>query len=145
MKTRTALFVIATAALIACSTGDNLPVERPEISVAQVNTSAFVQERGGTFSLDYLFEIENPADIPITAEWVELRAGEAGPYAIRQTTKNIKKVIPAGATETFTLSVWAYSYGGPAAAEEPVTLRIRMRFDSEKGSFQVNKIARILQ
>lgn len=145
MKTRTALLILATVWLAACSTGGNLPVERPQIRVAQVNTSAFVQERGGTFSVDYLFEIENPADIPITAEWVELRTGEAGPYVIRQTANNIKQEIAAGGTETFEMSVWAYSYGGPTAAQEPVTLRIRMRFQSEKGSFQVSKIARLLQ
>lgn len=129
-----------------CSTGnENLPVERPKIRVAQINTAELVQERGGTFAVEYLFEVDNSADIPISAEWVEVQTADTGPYTIRQTTANLSQVIPAGGSESFALSLWAYSYGGAGAAVEPVTLRIRMRFQSEKGSFQVRKIVRLVQ
>ena len=144
---KTTAFTILTVILlaVACATGDNLPVERPEIRVAQINTSEFVQERGGTFSVQYRLEIENPADVPITAEWVEVQTADAGPYVIRQTTTNLHQEIPAGEKGEVMLALWAYSFGGPTAALEPVTLRIRMRFQSERGSFQVRKIARLIQ
>lgn len=139
-------FLAATLMVITgCSSGGNVLVEEPEIRVAQVNTSEFVQERGGTFSVNYLLEIENKADIPITAEWIELQTAATSPYTIRQTTSHLKHEIPARGTELIELSVWAYSYGGLTAAREPVTLRMRIRFNSAKGSFQVRKIERILQ
>lgn len=140
-----AVLGITLIALAACATSENLPVERPEIRVAQINTSEFVQERGGTFSVRYRIEIENPAEVPITAEWIEVQTADAGPYVIRQTTTNLRQEVPAGERGTIDLALWAYSYGGPTAALEPVTLRIRMRFESERGSFQVRKIVRLVQ
>lgn len=136
------LVLIATA---GCATSRDLPVERPDIRIAQVSTSDFVQEQGGSFAVDYMIQIENHADIPIIAERVDLETAAAGPYAIRQTTTNFKHEIAPGERKMIEMSVWAYSYGGQTAAREPVTLKVRVRFDSAKGAFHVREIARVLQ
>lgn len=139
------ILAVVLLAAAGCATGGDLPVERPEIDVAQVNTSAFIQERGGMFAVEYLIQIVNPGDIPITARMIELQTGAGSPYVIRETKKNLKHEIPAGGIEVLEISAWAYSRGGRGAASEPVILTLRIRFDSAKGSFQVSEIARILQ
>lgn len=141
----TVLLAFALTAAAGCATRSDLPVERPDMRIAQVSTSDFVQEQGGTFAVDYLIQIRNNADIPIVAERVDLETAAAGPYAIRQTTTNFKHEIPAGGTRNIEMSVWAYSYGGQTAAREPVTLKLRVRFSSANGSFHVREIARVRQ
>ncbi|MBW3672315.1 MAG: hypothetical protein KY432_11665 [Acidobacteria bacterium] len=145
MRLTSVILALALTVGTGCATRSELPVERPEVRIAQASTSAFVQEQGGTFAVDYLLQIENKADIPIVAERLELQTAAAGPYAIRQTTTNFEHEIPAGGTKVIELTVWAYSYGGQTAALEPVTLKVNVRFDSARGSFHVQEIARVLQ
>lgn len=129
---------------IACASG-SLPVEEPVLRVAQIHSPRFLQERGGLMSVDYLIEVTNPGEEAITAERVEIQSVGGGPYSVRPTPIELKKVIEPGRSEVLEVSAWAYSSGGLTASSEPVTLRVTVRFVGPGGPFQITKVERIQQ
>ena len=138
------LFVLALLS-IACASGSNLPVEEPEITIVQADAPTLMQEQGGLIGVHYVVEIWNYADVPITADRIELSTPSAGPYNVRNLPIEVDKTIQPDSGELIELSTEAYSRGGRTAALEPVTLRITVYFESSQGEFRVTKVERIRQ
>lgn len=123
----------------SCATSDQgktSPGTEPQITLAQLPGTAFVQEYQGPFTIGFAMEVTNPANEEIELKGVELEAMGASPYRLQSSLIPFDETIGPGEREVVEFSMSAYSRGGEFSAKAPVTIRGVVQFKRSAGTFQ---------
>jgi len=121
---KSALSVLGVLLLAsACST--NMSSSGPAVSVklAQRNASSNIFYFAGPVNLEYLVQITNPTNEPVTMTSLDLQTVGPGAYFVRAGGTPMNLTVPASSARTYTIAVWGRARGGYISSTEPVTLR----------------------
>lgn len=129
-----ALLLVVLIPMGCASSGVDLI--QPELEIAQLGGTTFSMRYTGRITIRYALRIENLSGETIDLERVRLRVIGDGPYELQSGAIPVRKSVAPESVEMVEFSMWAYSYGGVMAPNEPVTLRGIAYFNSPEGKFR---------
>ena len=144
------LALLTALLAVACSSGSNqVPgLVRPQMALEQVTGPHEVGHFPGPMHIGYALHVVNRWDRAITLRRVDISsAGVGGSYRLRRETFNFRERLEPGMTSQVPFKVYALVLGGPdsSTANEPVTVRLIVHFESDAGPFQQIAIQRLDQ
>ena len=136
---RLLLPLLAIAAVAACSSIDNAPVELipPEIGLRQLGGPGLAGSQvTGPISINVRLTVRNPSAETLTLKRVDFATVGQGSYYVSGASRPFGKSI--GPDQTIELDTWlpADSEGSIIGNNGPVTMRVTAFFDSEVGQFR---------
>src|SRR2546425_9452487 len=135
-----ALMLLLAAACASSKAQDGKPA-RPDVAidVEKLVGPAQLNYPYGPMEVQYEFLIKNASAQPITLIRIDIgtmNAAGGGSYALRRDFYNVRKIIPANATDSVTFWAKAFGFGRGMRENEPITLRAIAYFQSPSGTFQ---------
>jgi hypothetical protein len=131
---------LALLLLFGCSSGSDLKIAKPEISLLQLYapTDLGFARGTGTMHAEFGVQITNKAMEPITLRRIELTSIGSGGYTVRREDRGFTTVIPSGATEAVRMvaRVFFTTDVSGSPSKEPVLLRAIVYFDAPSGPFR---------
>jgi hypothetical protein len=136
-----ALLLAACSSSSPQSQGPKANIPEPQITIEQLHGPRQAGFPYGAFEVQYRFEIQNRADVPLTLKRITLSTvnPEGGPYSLTAPRDyHFNKIIPAKSAEAAEFWARAYGYGRSMRDTEPVTIKGVANFQSPGG--YLNKV-----
>lgn len=137
MKRLTLLAVCAV--LLACSSGSNVKILRPEIDLVQLVGPADLNYPTGDIEVQYGMRVANRSSEEITLRRIELTSvAGGGPYTLKREAYYFTRTV--GPDQFMDIAFWAKATADgnrmASDATAPVTVRATAFFDSPSGGFR---------
>jgi hypothetical protein len=133
----TAIILLLASTALACSSGSNVKVIRPEVELVQLVGPGDVAMGSGIMQIQFGLRVSNRASEPITLRRVEMSSVGRGAYVLRREFHPFNKVIRPEQYEDVTFWSRGFVYGSRfEPSNEPVTVRAILFFESPDGPFQ---------